>query len=128
MPAIDVFLLNHSMTILPYSNSGSPRVNRDGKCEAKDCLRLSFLTGDGRGCLEIDDEYEFSYESDILDMYQRAAARSAPLSKDFLRKSCASGLLGSWGTDMVAALRARRTTSRIALRRKGSRLISYSSP
>ena len=68
MPAIDVFLLNHSMTILPYSDSGSPGVKRDGKFEAEHCICLSFLTGDGRGCLEIDDEYEFSYELDILDM------------------------------------------------------------
>ena len=41
MPAIDVFLLNHSMTILPYSNSGSPRAKRDGKFEAEDCVCLS---------------------------------------------------------------------------------------
>ena len=106
MPAIDVFLLNHSMTILPYSNSGSPRVKRDGKCEAKDCLCLSFLTGDGRGRLEIDDEYEFSYELDILDMYQRAAARSAPLSKDFCASLAQADCWEDWGTDMVAALRA----------------------
>ena len=82
MPAIDVLLLNHSMTILPYSNSGSPGVKRDGKFEAEDCICLSF-TGDGLGCLEIDDEYEFSYKSDILDMYRRAAARSAPLRGRF---------------------------------------------
>jgi hypothetical protein len=43
MPAIDVFLLNQSMTILPYSNSGSPRAKRDGKFEAEDCICLSFF-------------------------------------------------------------------------------------
>ena len=37
MPAIDVFLLNHSMTI-PLT-----RPKRDGKFEAEDCTCLSFL-------------------------------------------------------------------------------------
>ena len=40
---------------------------------------------------------EFSYGPDILDMYRRAAARSAPLPKTF-RKSCASPIVGKiWG-------------------------------
>ena len=64
-----------------------------------------FFTGDGLGCLEIDDEYEFSYELDILDMYQRAAARSAPLSKDFCASLAQADCWEDWGTDMVAALR-----------------------
>jgi hypothetical protein len=119
MPAIDVLLLNHSMTILPYSNSGSPRVKRDGKFAAEDCTCLSFFTGDGLGCPEIDEEYESSYESDILDMYRRAAARSAPLSKDFCASLAQADCWEDWGTAMVAASRA---TSRIAAAalRKGS--------
>ena len=81
-----------------------------------------FFTGDGLGCLEIDDEYEFSYELDILDMYQRAAARSAPLSKNF----CAvvvSQLLGRLGDRYGRGVAcARRTSSWIAaaVLRKGS--------
>jgi hypothetical protein len=41
--AIDVLLLNHSMAILPYSNSGSPKVKRDGKFDAEVVLCLNFL-------------------------------------------------------------------------------------
>jgi hypothetical protein len=64
-----------------------------------------FFTGDGLGCLEIDDENKFSYESDILDMYRRAAARSAPLSKDFCA-SYAQGYGCAWSSLRSTRLRS----------------------
>jgi hypothetical protein len=45
-------------------------------------------------------------ESDILDMYRRAAARSAPLSKDFCASLAQADCWEDWGAAMVAALRA----------------------
>ena len=73
-----------------------------------------FFAGDGLGCLEIDDEFEFSYGPDILDMYRRAAARPAPPSKDFCASLAQADCWEDWRTAMVAALCAQQTTSRIA--------------
>ena len=39
-------------------------------------------------------------------MYRRAAARSAPLSKDFCASLAQANCWEDWGTAMVAALRA----------------------
>ena len=89
----------------------------------------NFFTGDGLGCLEIDDEYEFSYESDILDMYRRAAARSAPLSKDFCASLAQANCWEDWGTAMVAALRAPGGRARgLRLRSFGKVALAVSTP
>jgi hypothetical protein len=91
------------------------------KVRGRGCICLSFFTGDGLGCLEIDGEYEFSYGPDILDMFRRAAASSAPPSKDFCASLAQADCWEGWGTAMVAALRAPGGRPRgLRLLRKGS--------
>ncbi len=43
MPAIDVFLLNHSMTVPPILEQRLPKGETRRKCEAEDCTCLNFL-------------------------------------------------------------------------------------